>query len=212
MMPAIRQICLYALTVASVIVFTTDVHAELTTNGDFETGDTSGWTSFAFGSQIFTVTGDAKSGSFAGELFNTIEANPLVIKQANIGEGTVVAGELLTISFAAKGEGINGGVAFAEFFSEIAGGGVSSSQILGGVPLAVTNDYQNFSFTTAAGPDVGGGVTLQFNAVTGANPGSTSRLFIDNVSVIRVAAIPEPGSAILLGLAGCVALVRRRHR
>ncbi|MCA9140471.1 MAG: PEP-CTERM sorting domain-containing protein [Planctomycetales bacterium] len=200
------------IVLAAAIVLAPDARAELTTNGDFETGDTTGWTSFAFGSQTFSLTTDAKSGSFAGELFNTIEASPLVIKQANIGAGTVIAGELLTISFDAKGEGTNGGVAFAEFFSERAGGGVSSSEILGGAPLALTNQYQNFSFTRAAGPDVGGGVTLQFNAVTGANAGSTSRLLIDNVSVRRVSAVPEPGSTILLGLAGCGFLVRRRRR
>jgi MYXO-CTERM domain-containing protein len=116
-------------------------------------------------------------------------------------------GEQVTISFAAKGEGAIGGVAFAEFFSEIAGGGVSSSILLGGAPLALTNQYHTFNFTVNAGPDVSGGVTLQFAAVTGANPGSVSVLFIDNASV---SVIPEPAGAALLGI-GVLGALRRRQ-
>ena len=136
-----------------------------------------------------------------------------MVKQANLGIGNVIAGETVTISFAAMGAGVNGGVAFAEFFSEISGGGTSSSQILGGGSLALTGVYQNFNFTTVAGADVGGGVTLQFNAATGANAGSTSRLFIDGVSVsVSVArAVPEPASTTLLSLVGVGMLLRRRR-
>ena len=71
----------------------------------------------------------------------------------------------------------------AEFFSEIAGGGVSASQIFTGGPLGLTGDWQDFSFTAVAGADVSGGVTLQFACVTGGATGSMAELFIDDVSV-----------------------------
>ncbi len=167
-----------------VALMTTSASAlELGTNGGFETGNTVGWSPFIFGTQTFDVTTDANTGSFAGELFNDFIGHPLVVKQANVGVGVVSPGDEINISFSAKGSGTVGGEAFAEFFSELTGGGVSSSVILGGGPLALTNDYQTFNFTTFAGSDVSGGVTLQLNAVAGAAIGSTSRLFIDDISV-----------------------------
>jgi hypothetical protein len=180
--------------------------AELTTNGGFETGDTTGWTEFPTANSTFLLTNDANSGLFAAEVFNNDLASSAVIKQANIGIGLVSPGDTIDISFAAKGLGTIGGVVIAEFFSEIDGGGVSSSEILGGGPLPLDiNNYQTFNFTTVAGPDVSGGVTLQFAVSTGAATGSTSLLFIDDVSVT-----PEPSSLALLSLAGLGLLRRRR--
>jgi hypothetical protein len=180
---------------------------ELAVNGDFETGDTSGWSYFPTGDSAFDVTSDAFGGSFAGDLSNIATGSAALIKQANVGVGQVNAGDQVTISFWAKGENMVGGVNFAEFFSELAGGGVSSSEILGGAPLAITSDWQQFTFVTNAGPDVSGGVTLQFTATTGANIGSTSQLLVDNVSIQIV---PTPGAFAALGLGGLVAVRRRR--
>jgi hypothetical protein len=179
--------------------------AELTVNGDFEAGDTSGWTSFPTANSTFLITNDSNSGTFAAELFNNDLAAGAVVKQANIGIGLVNPGDPIQISFAAKGSSAIGGVAFAEFFSEIDGGGTSSSEILGGGPLSLTDEYQTFSFNTVAGPDVSGGVTLQFSAVTGAATGSVSVLFLDDVSVV-----PEPATLSLLAMGGMFAVRRRR--
>lgn len=181
---------------------------ELTNNGGFETGDTSGWADFTAAPQTFSVTADANSGAWAAEVFNNVQATPAVVKQANLGIGTVNPGDQIAVSFAAKGSFAAGGVAFAEFFSEVDGGGTSSSEIFGGGPLALTSDWQTFNFSTVAGSDVSGGVTLQFNAATGAVQGSTAVLFIDDASV-RV--IPEPVAATLFGL-GCIGLCLRRRR
>ncbi|QDV07540.1 hypothetical protein Poly30_30660 [Planctomycetes bacterium Poly30] len=155
----------------------------LAVNGDFELGDTSSWVSFPTPNSTFDVTMDANTGTFAGTVFNDDQASAAVIKQANLGAGVVATGDVVTITFSAKGSGAAGGVVFAEFFSEIAGGGVSSSEILSGAPLPLTGSYQTFTFTATAGSDVSGGVTLQFAVVTGANIGSTSELFVDDVSV-----------------------------
>lgn len=180
---------------------------ELTMNGGFETGDTSFWQYFPSGSSSFNITNDAYSGNFAAELFNNAPATGALVKQANLGIGQVNPGDMIEISFAAKGSFANGGVAFAEFFSEIDGGGTSSSEILGGGPLALTDTYQTFTFQTLAGSDVSGGVTLQFGAITGADQGSVAVLFLDDASV-RV--VPTPATAALLGLGGLAALRRRR--
>lgn len=183
---------------------------ELTTNGDFEDGNTSGWTSFPTANSTFTVTPDASEGLFGGLINNPDQAAGAVVKQANIGIGTVTPGQTLQISFDAKGVFEAGGVAVAEFFSELSGGGTSSSQILGGGPLFVATQatYQSFSFDVVTGPDVSGGVSLQFVAATGGAAGSIAQLNIDNVSVRT---IPEPTTAGLIGLGGLALLARRRR-
>ncbi|MFT4543345.1 MAG: hypothetical protein ACI841_004771 [Planctomycetota bacterium] len=167
---------------------------DLTVNGDFETGDTSSWTSFPTASSSFAVTSDANSGSWAGEIHNSAGTSAHVVKQANIGIGTVTPGATIDISFAAKGVGVLGGVAFAELFSEISGGGVSSAVLLGGAPIAVTGSWQTFNYTATAGGDVSGGITLQFAVVTGADIGSEMELFIDDVTVMSTTNVIELSS------------------
>lgn len=185
------------------------VAQELTTNGDFENGTTSGWTSFVNPPSTFTTTADASDGLFGGFINNVTPGSGQVIKQANIGIGVVNPGDVLNVSFDAKGEFGVGGVAFAEFFSELSGGGTSKAEILSGGPLPLSDTFQTFMYTVTAGPDVSGGVTLQFNAATGAVAGSFAQLTIDNVSVSPV---PEPASLALLGLGGLCLATRRGRR
>ena len=163
----------------------------LAVNGGFETGDFSGWQTFPSGTQ--PVGGfDPTEGSFAARLFNDVPASASLIKNANIGVGVVTPGAMLEISFDARGATAAGGVAFAELFSEIAGGGTSASQILGGGPLALNADpavWTSFTFMAMAGPDVSGGITIQLAAITGADPSSVSDIYFDNLQV-RVVPVP----------------------
>lgn len=157
---------------------------ELAVNGGFESGDFTGWQLFESQVGNTTLISPGATGDFAACIDNTATTSGSVIKNNNLGIGIVEPGMTVTITFDAKGSGANGGVAFAEFFSEIDGGGVSSSVLLGGAPLALDpNNWTSFSFTTTAGAIVTGGVTLQLAAVTGAAAGSTSLLCVDNVSV-----------------------------
>jgi len=197
--------------VASLVAAPALAQQELTINGDFEAGDATGFNVFVGPPErTFEVVSDPVSGSFIGEINNTLSGNPAVIQQANLGVGVVTPGETIEISFDARGEFGVGGVAFAEFFSELDGGGTSSSAILGGGPLSLTNVFQTFTFTAVTGPDVAGGVTLQFNAATGAITGSTAFLAVDNLSVTRT--IPEPAAASLLAFGGLATLLRRRQK
>lgn len=185
---------------------------ELTTNGGFESGDTSGWTSFPTTNSTFDVTtNNPYAGTYAGHLTNSAIGSAAVIKQANLGVGTVNPGDQIAISFWARGSAAAGGVQFAEFFSELNGGGVSKSEILGGKPLFLTSTWTQYNFTTTAGADVSGGVTLQLDATTGAVSGSQSTAYFDNVSVKDMSATPEPASLSLLGLGGLL-LTRRRRK
>lgn len=201
------------LPAAALIAFAgTSAHASginLAINGDFETGNTSGWTSFPTPNSTFAAISDnPSSGSFAGEIFNDDAASAAIIKQANLGIGQVFAGQEVTITFDGRGSDGAGGVQFAEFFSELSGGGTSKAEILGGAPLFLGSDWATYSFTTTLGPDVSGGVTLQFTATTGGAVGSFAQTVIDNVSI---EIIPTPSAYSILGL-GLAAIGARRRR
>lgn len=198
----------------ALLLFSAPSHAatvELSSNGGFETGDLTDWTIFPSAGTV-SVVSDPFEGSYAGKIEAAGAAlNPL-IKQANVGIGIVNPGDEVTIRFQAKGSATAGGVHFAEFFSELDGGGVSAAGILGGGPLFPGTDWTPYTFTAIAGPDVSGGVTLQLAAITSADGASTSTLFVDNVSItVEGVAIPEPASAALLGLGGFGMIMRRRR-
>ena len=173
---------------------------ELAENGGFETGDFTGWEQFPNGGSQSISTVDPSSGTYSANLSSDIPANSL-IKNANIGIGIENPGDEITISFDMRGVTQNGGVVFAEFFSELDGGGVSSAEILGGGPLFGTTDWVTYNFTTIAGPDVSGGVTFQIGAVCGAGAGCLADIFVDNVSVSVAAPVPVPAAVWLLGSA-----------
>lgn len=179
-------------------------------NGGFETGDFTGWTQFISGTQS-VVTTNPSTGIYAANLNNTVLASSSGIKNANIGIGLVAPNTPITVTLDARGTVANGGVAFAELFSELSGGGVSKAEILGGAPLALDpdpNTWKTFVFNTTTGPDVSGGVTLQLTAITGGAPGSVANIFYDNVSV---EVIPIPAAAWLFGSAlGLLGWLRRR--
>jgi hypothetical protein len=167
---------------------------ELAVNGGFETGTFDGWTVYPSSPGNINIATPGSVGAFAAYLNNAVAPSAALIKNANLGVGLVVPAEVITISFDARGMLGIGGVAFAEFFSEISGGGVSKSQILGNAPLALDSNpdtWKHFTFTTTAGPIVSGGVTLQLSATTGAILGSTAQIYYDNVSVtVDRAAVP----------------------
>ena len=162
------------------------------------------------GGPVSIVTTNPSSGTYAARLTQTT-ANNSLIKNANIGIGVVTPGMEITISFDARGSTANGGVIFAEFFSEIAGGGVSAAEILGGGPLALnagSDVWTTYTFTAMAGPDVSGGVTLQLGAVCGAAGGCNADVYFDNISIT---AVPVPAAVWLFGSAlGVFGWLKRR--
>jgi hypothetical protein len=181
-----------------------------------------GWIGFQSNgaNEVGTTTDNPNSGTYAGVMRANAPSSNAVLKNANVGIGTAVQFVTVDISFRARGAGVDGGVAFAEFFSELAGGGVSKTEILGGGPLALDPDpnvWTEFNFTTTTGPDVSGGVTLQFAAVSGGAPTSLSEYFVDDISIdidaAPVPAIPLPLGMWLFGSAivGAAGWARRRQ-
>ena len=191
---------------------------ELAVNGGFETGDFTGWTQFPgslgpAGQEVSSV--NPSTGIYSGHLTETAPAAN-IIKQANLAPGAWTAGQEVSISFDIRGSAANGGVLFAEFFTEISGGGTSSSVILGGGPLFPNGDpdvWTTYNFTAFVGPDSSGGITLQFNAACAPIEGCNADYFIDNVSIIAdVNPIPVPAAVWLFGsgLIGLVGVARKK--
>ena len=183
---------------------------ELAVNGDFGTGDNTGWTEFLNGGTInYNAGGNPDPGG------NSIASggpfNP-VLKQANVGVGLLSAGQEITVSFDWKGINADGGVVDVVLFSELAAGGVSQTVNLLGGPAASAN-WTNVTQTFNIGPDVSGGVTLQFVAICGAAASCISDYSWDNVSIMAdVNAVPVPAAAWLFGsgLLGLVGVARRK--
>jgi hypothetical protein len=206
-----RIVVVFAV-VAVVFALTTGTSAqELITNGDFEaTPFDAGWI-FSPGTAgvLQPQVGPAGPPDTAAELLNQANANNTTLKQANLGAGTVVVGDIFNISFDAKFQTPPplGGIGQALFFEEMAGSGASRTEILGGGALGLTANWQTYSFTTTAMNDVAGGVSLEFLAVTPGDGAGTS-VVLDNVSMVRV---PEPASVAILGLGALGMLLLRRR-
>ena len=163
---------------------TTGGGGELAVNGDFETGDDTGWSNFSGAGATFTVTDtQANGGVYSGNL-NAGSASVALVKQANIGIGTVQPNSTVEVSFDLLGSLTgDGGVVIVEFFSELDGGGVSKSEILFGPPAFPNDTWTSYSYTVTTGADVSGGVTLQLKAECGAVAGCAVDSYFDNVSV-----------------------------
>jgi hypothetical protein len=195
--------------------------ANIAANGDFETGDFTGWTQEGALS-VQSITADNNGGNWAGQMVVGPLPNPYfggavegLLKNANRGAGTIQSGDEVTVSFDYKGFFTgDGGVFFTEIFSELGGGGTSQSLFFN-PGSTMTTDWQTFSQTVNVGlGDVSGGVTLLLKAGCGPVPGCGVDVQFDNVSIDYVSAVPVPAAAWLFGsgLLGLVGVARRKSR
>jgi len=164
------------------------------TNGDFEAGDLSGWV-VAGGNVSATVTidgtdnGPSAAGSNNAFMNNTGEALGLTLKQTTApgtaGEGTV------NYSFDLKLDQADvGGVFFVEIFAEQSGVGIIGGTGNMGPYFPPFGTWESFSgsFEAPAGTDF---ITIQFVAVTGADPASSCVAHVDNVVVDQGGSVPN---------------------
>ena len=200
------------------------VVTDLAVNGDFETGNLTGWT-------IFDSTNSGNGGlisvpspgsdalgpasAFAGNTNGNYDAggsgghNP-ALKQANVGIGQVTPGQAVTVSFDWRADAVD--VVYAALHSEQAGGGASATATLlsgGGFP----SSWTHFSQVVNLGPDVTEGISLELVAICGGVPGCESNIFWDNISITAdIAAVPVPAAVWLFGsgLLGLVGVARRK--
>ncbi len=169
---------------------------ELAINCGFETGafndgtENASWQQFPGGGTQTIITDNPSSGTYAANLIVPVrsQTDPAVdnlIKNANLGAGTISSNASITVSFDMRGSLSGaGGVVFAELFSELSGGGTSKSELLSGGALAPNAAWTNYSYTTTLGADVSGGVTLQLKTSCGPVEGCGVDAYFDNVSIV----------------------------
>ena len=157
--------------------------ADLATNGNFETGDFTCWQEFPNGGTI--SLSDPLNGSlFAGKLDASGQPVGVTLKQANLGAGELAAGQTVQVTFDWKGTAAAGGVVDIRLLSELAAGGVSKEDIIQGGGVFPADWTTVGPLDLVLGPDVSGGITLQFTAICGGDAGCVSVLEIDNVSIV----------------------------
>lgn len=162
---------------------------ELATNGDFETGDNTGWLLFQNGGSAAFDNTIANSGTWSGKLETGGPSNP-AFKQEAIGVGVVAAGDEVTISFDHIGSVVQPGAVFnVLLFGEGAGGASFTHVFNPGPTLASTWTAFSGSYTIPMGTDVSGGVSFLIEAVCGGDAGCSVSANIDNVSVT----VPDSG-------------------
>jgi hypothetical protein len=187
---------------------------DIAVNGDFETGDFTGWATFP-GS--LGAAGQTIVAGNPGSAANLNEPNPAanIIKPANLLAGTWVGGEAINIQFDLKGSAGAGGVFFVEFFNELSGGGVGAGSGILAVIANPTAGWSTYNYSTVADASATGGITLQFNSTCGADANCFADFTIDNVSInadLPPPAVPVPAAVWLFGsgLLGLVGVARRK--
>jgi hypothetical protein len=165
------------------------------TNGDFETGDLTGWVTFGESpSSSVTIqspdNGPSAPGTHNAFLDNQAQAIGLGLKQTTV-PGSATEGEVF-YSFDLKLDQADvGGVLFVEIFAEQSGVGIVGGSGLMG-PFWPWNTWEttSSSFIAPAGTDF---LTIQFVATTGATVGSNCLAHVDNV-VLRQSVSPVESS------------------
>jgi hypothetical protein len=156
----------------------------LATNGDFETGDDTGWILFQNGGTAIIDNSINNGGSYSGKIETGGASNP-AFKQERIGSGVVAAGDVVQISFdhigAVAGEG---GVFNVLLFGEGAGGAVPFTHVFNPAPV-LSGSWSTFTGTFAipGGTDVSEGISFLIETVCGGAAGCSVSANIDNVSV-----------------------------
>lgn len=202
----------------------TTAQANLITNGDFQSGDFTGWTLFTTASGTLgapTVTSFDTDGDSVSSLAARFQVGHTSIDNSKAGGGlyqdvTTGAGTLdISMDIAAM-QLFTGTNVFGGLFELLVDGLLEASVDLGAVGPqgAVNRDTLNASVVVGAGSHE---IRIQITRNAGSTEGSsgTPRQYLDNVSVLLDAAqVAEPASAALLlaGLALLAAGAARRGR
>ncbi|HRJ30137.1 MAG TPA: carbohydrate binding domain-containing protein [Cyclobacteriaceae bacterium] len=158
--------------------------ANLVTNGDFETGDATGWNLFQNGGSATLDNTTNNGGTWSGKLATGGPSNP-AFKQERIGAGVVKAGDVVRIRFDHKGSVVQPGAVFNVLLFGEGSGGASFTHVFNPAPVLGSN-WTTFTgnFTIAPGTDVSEGISFLIEAVCGGDAGCSVTANIDNVSVV----------------------------
>lgn len=200
----------FAAAMAAAVGFAAPTDAAIVVNGDFEIqataiDDAMAWTG-ENGTTIVRVA-DGGVGGSAGLLVSNVTpvsaAGPLTENTGFAGGDPAVGGSLYTFSFESQRSFANGGV----FQAQLVARDNLNNPLAFPINVTLTMASAGFElysqdFTAPLGTTR---FEINFFAITGADPGSSSSVIVDNVQIV----IPEPSSCALL-LLGLAVLPRRR--
>jgi hypothetical protein len=161
-------------------------------NGDFETGDFTGWTQTPDGGSITldssgqggragTVARLVATGSVAGG------AQDVLLTQDNLMEINTVSisgGDAVTVSVDVFGNLSGaGGVVFIELISRNSAGDETGRSFIGPAPITPTTTWTTYSSTVNVAADVSGGITLQLKSSCGPVDGCVVDASFDNITI-----------------------------
>jgi len=156
-------------------------------NGDFETGDNTGWlffdTTTSNGGSVSVSDAESNGGTYSAKITSGQFNNP-GIKQERFGAGTILANTEYQVTLDSKVESlVDGAVVNVLAFSESAVEGEAAVlHNLGTINVAPGSWNTNtYTFTTAG--TVSGGVSLLIEVVCGGATTCDGVVYIDNVSI-----------------------------
>jgi hypothetical protein len=161
-------------------------------NGDFETGDLTGWTQTPDGGTITVETGDlnGRTGATWARLQaagSAASAQDVLLSQIDLAAGVIDTGDQVTVSYDLTGELFGaGGVVFVELIPFDAVGDQTGNYPIGPFPATPTGTWETYSTTiniTQSTAQLAGGVTLQLKASCGPVDGCGVDANFDNVTV-----------------------------
>nr|WP_299070187.1 carbohydrate binding domain-containing protein [uncultured Allomuricauda sp.] len=157
---------------------------ELATNGDFETGDDTGWFIFQNAGTAALDNTTSNGGTWSGKLTVGDSGGNPAFKQERIGAGTVAAGDVVQIQFDHIGTVVQPGAAVNVILFGEGASGASFTQVLNpGPTLGTSWTTYTGSFEIPGGTDVSEGISFLIETVCGAVSGCSVTMNIDNVSV-----------------------------
>lgn len=188
-------------------------------NGGFEmTGATTPAASWLSAANGYTLSSDARTGSFSAQL-SSAAFGAAVMVQNSIEQGglpPLTVGDVPTLSFWAKGTaGGTGNVLFALRYLDGSGNILADSMNQFFQGSINTSSWSEITYTLAGGVPAGATAAfIEFSQAIGPiDAGNPAGLVLIDDLYLGVAAIPEPGTYALMlaGLAAMGAVVRRRR-
>ena len=156
----------------------------LATNGDFETGDDTGFQLFQNGGSASLDNTINNGGTWSGRIATNGPSNP-AFKQERFGAGTVQAGDIVQIQFDHIGSVVQPGAVFNVLLFGEGAAGASFTHVFNPSPSLV-DTWSTFTgtFTIPGGTDVSEGISFLIEGVCGGDTGCSVTANIDNISVI----------------------------
>ena len=162
--------------------------SNLVTNGDLETGDTTGWVTGAGDGTVGVSTDNPSSGMYSLNYNIAYAGSPApapgspTSRNENVGMGVIEGNQAITVSIDVRGTINQPGAAFnILLFTQVDSGTAPPPDTLATITESIA-DWETRTYNITTDPNATS-VTLQMNAGCGDVDGCSIDMFVDNVSI-----------------------------